>query len=202
MDVVRQVVDDDPVPPRRLQPSVPVDLETICLKCLHKHPAQRYASAADLADDLRRFGADLPIVARPIGWFPRLAKWARRRPAAAGLIAVIGLALLVALAAGSWFTHRLSTELQKTDQARRDLKQALARQVADGLDGDLRQLEMVPQSMAALLARRGTWNEDDLEAWTRALVNKDKRVFGLCVAFERGQFARCTCVRRLLPLRA
>jgi predicted Ser/Thr protein kinase len=189
MDVMYQVAYDDPVPPRRLQPRVPVELETICLKCLHKHPSQRYASAADLADDLRRFSADLPIVARPIGWFPRLVKWARRRPAAASLFAVVALALLVALAAGSWFTHRLSTELQKTDQAKRDLNQALARQVAEGLSADLRQLEMVPQSMAALLARRVTWNEDDLEEWTRSLVAKDKRVFALCVAFEPRQFA-------------
>ena len=188
MDVVRQVIDEDPVPPRRLQTSVPIDLETICLKCLHKQPVQRYTSAADLADDLHRFLADEPIVARPIGWLGRLAKWARRRPAAAALIAVIGFAFIMALAAGSWFTHRLSAELDKTDQAKRDLELALVRQVAEGLDGDLRQLEMVPQSMAALLARRMSWKEDDLEAWTRTLVKKDDRVFGIGVAFEPGQF--------------
>jgi hypothetical protein len=195
MDILRQVAEEDPVPPRRLQTAVPIDLETICLKCLHKQPAQRYSSAAALADDLARFLAHEPILARPVSPWRRLAKWARRRPAAAGLIAFIGLALVGALAVGWWFTQRLATELQRTDQARRDavaarrdLEQALARQVAEGLDSDLRQLEGVPQAMAALLARPMGWKEEHLEAWTRSLVDKDKRVFGLCVAFEPRQF--------------
>ncbi len=128
-------------------------------------------------------------MARPIGWLPRLVKWARRRPAAAALVGVVGLALLVSLAAGSWFTHRLSTELQRTDRARRDLKSALTRQVAEALSSDLRQLEMVPRSVAALLGRHVRWKEDDLEAWTRSLVAQNDRIFGLCIAFERGHFA-------------
>jgi hypothetical protein len=195
MEVVRQAVEEEPLSPRRLQSSVPADLETICLKCLHKQPAQRYASAAALADDLGRFLAGEPILARPIGRWQRLAKWARRRPAAAGLIATSGLALLVALAAGVWFTERLAAELHKTRLARRgavaarqELETALARQVAAALDADLRQLEMVPQSVAALLAVQVQWKEEELEAWTRALVDKDKRVFGLTVAFEPRQF--------------
>jgi hypothetical protein len=195
LDVIRQVELEDPVPPRRLQASVPVDLETICLKCLQKQPAQRFASAAALADDLRRFLAGEPIRARHIGWWGRLAKWARRRPAAAGLIAVSTLAVVVALAAAWWFNQRLATELESSHQSRRqtlaakrDLEQALVRQVAEGLDGDLRQLEMVPQAMAALLARRARWDEAELEAWTCSLVDKDKRVFGICIAFEPRQF--------------
>ncbi|HEV3443552.1 MAG TPA: protein kinase, partial [Gemmataceae bacterium] len=196
MDVVRRVAEEEPLPPRRLQANVPVDLETICLKCLHKQPAQRYITAAALADDLQHFLDQEPILARPIGPWGRLAKWARRRPASASLIAVSGLALIVLLAAGWWFTQQLATELENTDQARRaalagkrDLEQALARQVAEGLDSDLRQLEIVPQAMAALLAQREDWKEEQLEAWTRALVAKDKKIFGLCVAFEPRQFA-------------
>jgi predicted Ser/Thr protein kinase len=195
LKVVRQVAEEDPLPPRRLRSSVPVDLETICLKCLHKQPLQRYASAAALADDLQRFLAYEPILARPIGPWARLAKWARRRPATATLIAFAGLALLTALGAGAWFTQRLATELDRTDQARRqalaskrDLEAALARQVAAALDADLRQLEMVPQSVAALLAIRETWREEELEAWARALVQKDNRIFGVCLAFEPRQF--------------
>ncbi len=87
MDTVLQMLSDEPVAPRRLNASVPVDLETICLKCLQKDPAKRYASAADLSADLRRFLADEPILARPITSVERAVKWVRRRPAIAALTA-------------------------------------------------------------------------------------------------------------------
>src|SRR6185295_14022782 len=85
LETLEQVRRRDPVPPRSLQPQLPRDVETICLKCLDKDPRRRYASARDLADDLRRFAAGEPIRARPVGSLTRAAKWARRRPAAAAL---------------------------------------------------------------------------------------------------------------------
>jgi serine/threonine-protein kinase len=88
LQTVLQVQTQEPVPPRRLQPQVPRDLETICLKCLQKEPARRYASAEALAEDLRRFRAGEPIHARPISLVERLGRWCRRNPAlatAAGL---------------------------------------------------------------------------------------------------------------------
>ena len=88
----------DPVPPGRLQPGLPRDLQTICLKCLDKEPARRYASARDLADDLDRFLRLEPIRARPVGWPERLVKWARRQPALAALVIVSGLSLIGFLA--------------------------------------------------------------------------------------------------------
>src|SRR5262249_18847598 len=93
-----QVSFEEPVPPRRLEPALPRDLETICLKCLRKLPGQRYASALDLAEDLRRFGAGDPIRAGPITTAERLVKWAGRRPLVAALLA--GIVVL----AGASFT--------------------------------------------------------------------------------------------------
>jgi formylglycine-generating enzyme required for sulfatase activity len=94
LDTILQVIAEDPVPPRQLQPQTPRDLETICLKCLRKEPARRYASAEELADDLRRFQAREPIRARPVGAVERTWKWARRRPALAALLGVVLLALV------------------------------------------------------------------------------------------------------------
>src|SRR5205085_8523170 len=92
LDTVLQVLHDDPVPPKRLQPTVPKDLETICLKCLLKSPAKRYAGADALADDLRRFLVGEPIHARPLGSWGRTVKWARRHPS----LAVLGSVTMAA----------------------------------------------------------------------------------------------------------
>jgi Tfp pilus assembly protein PilF len=100
MDTIRQVVNEEPVPPSRLQPTVPRDLETICLKCLQKEQQHRYATALDLAEDLERFREGRPIRARPIAPWERLAKWVRRRPAVAALVAVSTAALVGAVALG------------------------------------------------------------------------------------------------------
>jgi hypothetical protein len=97
VETVRQVLDEEPVSPRQVNAGVPRDLETVCLKCLRKEPGQRYASAAALAEDLRRFQAGEPILARPVGRWERGIKWVRRNPVLAGALA----AVLVVFAAGA-----------------------------------------------------------------------------------------------------
>jgi eukaryotic-like serine/threonine-protein kinase len=104
---IQQVLADDPVPPARLNPRVPRDLETICLKCLNKEPSLRYTSAQAMADDLRRYQRGEPIAARPLGLLPRLVRWARRRPTAAALWGVAILTVLLTLAlvgGGLWLS--------------------------------------------------------------------------------------------------
>jgi tetratricopeptide (TPR) repeat protein len=96
LDTLGQVRTNEPVPPRRLRPKLPRDLETVCLKCLEKAPARRYHTAGDLADDLDRYCTGRPVTARRVGPVGRTWRWARRRPMIAGLLA----ALVVALAGG------------------------------------------------------------------------------------------------------
>src|SRR5262249_22894301 len=116
MDTLDQVRHLEPVPPRRLQPRLPGDLETICLKCLRKHPLERYPSARALAADLRRFLAGQPIDARPISAWQRAAKWAKRQPAMASLAGVVILASASLLAAWGYFTAVLHTEREHAKQ--------------------------------------------------------------------------------------
>jgi tetratricopeptide (TPR) repeat protein len=103
-ETLEQVRIQEPVPPTHLQPKVPRDLETICLKCLQKEPRKRYASAEAVADDLRCFLAGEPIRARPTPVSERVLKWVKRRPTAAALAAVtiVGAAGLI----GGAFLHQ------------------------------------------------------------------------------------------------
>lgn len=93
--VIAQVKDADPVAPRRLNPGIPADLETICLKCLEKQPARRYDSAGELAGDLQRFLRGEPVHARPISAVGRAVRWAQRRPLAASSVGISALLLVV-----------------------------------------------------------------------------------------------------------
>ena len=96
----RQLIHEEPVSPSRLNTKVPRNLETICLKCLSKEPQRRYASAAALADDLRRFRDGRPITARPVARPERLLRWLRRNPTATALIVTAAVLLGLASAAG------------------------------------------------------------------------------------------------------
>jgi WD40 repeat protein/tRNA A-37 threonylcarbamoyl transferase component Bud32 len=126
VDTILQVVSEDPVPVRRLQPKVPRDLETICHKCLQKDTRRRYASAQALAEDLQRFLRGEPVTARPIGALGRWLRWARRRPAEAALVVLSGLLLLLALVALSWQWSRAEDRARQETGARKVADEARA----------------------------------------------------------------------------
>jgi tRNA A-37 threonylcarbamoyl transferase component Bud32/tetratricopeptide (TPR) repeat protein len=120
METLHQVIHDDVLPPSKLRVRLPRDLETICLKCLEKEPQKRYASAQELADDLRRYLEDRPIRARRTPGLERFTKWLRRHPATATLtgLALAGTAIAVALGL-------------RFDAERKDTLRYEARRVAD-----------------------------------------------------------------------
>jgi WD40 repeat protein len=132
LGTLRLVISEEPLPPRRLRPTVPRDLEVICLKSLEKEPKRRYGSAAELADDLRRFLACQPIRARPIGVIGQLRRWCRRQPALAALSAAVAI-LLTATVVGSTvasvhfghMAHRERILRDAEEKARRDLESKL-----------------------------------------------------------------------------
>ncbi len=102
METMVQVMTLEPLPVSTLQPKTPRDLVTICMKCLEKDTRKRYATAEALADDLRHFLSNEPVAARSAGPLERLAKWARRRPASAALVASLLAALLLGTAGAFW----------------------------------------------------------------------------------------------------
>jgi serine/threonine-protein kinase len=139
----RQVIVEEPVPPKRLNSKVPRDLETICLKCLHKDPQRRYSSAAALADDLRRFRDSRPIQARPVSRAGRFWRWVRRKPVEAALV-VTGL-LTVGLASGGGLWLERERAEKRSVQARQEGRASQAAEAA---------LEK-----AADLQKQGRWSE-------------------------------------------
>jgi WD40 repeat protein len=118
LDTLEQVRSREPVPPRRLQTAVPRDLETICLKCLQKQPPRRYASAAALADDLRRFLRGEPIVARRTPVWERLGRWALRQPVVAGLAAALVVLAVTSFVLIFWQWRRAETKADAEHEAR------------------------------------------------------------------------------------
>jgi eukaryotic-like serine/threonine-protein kinase len=174
--IVLRVQTVDPVPPRRLQPTVPRDLETICLKCLRKDPRHRYASADALADDLQRYLDGKPILARPVGMLGHVAKWARRHPATAGLLSACALAAAVLLAVLVASDVRIRQKQWETEnalraekEARTDLTRTLER------ERSTLYLQSIRLAQAAILASNVRQAERDLDACLPESGQRDLR---------------------------
>src|SRR5262249_6926715 len=113
------------LPPRSLVDGLPRDIETICLKCLHKDPHRRYADALELARDLRRYQDGETIQARPTPAWERAVKWTRRRPGTAALLAAAIVGLVVATAGGLAWNAELRLEAEREVKRRAEVENAL-----------------------------------------------------------------------------
>ena len=119
LETLAYVKDADPVPPSRIQPGLPGEIETICLKCLEKQPARRYETALALAEDLRRFQAGEPILAHDPPLWVFVWKWARRRPALSAAILVSAAAILMLFGGSLYYNARLGESVKKAQAAER-----------------------------------------------------------------------------------
>ena len=127
IDTLRQVIDRDPVPPRTLNPSVDDDIQTIALKCLRKEPGERYGTTEELAQDLERWLAARPILARPLGLWATAGRWARRHPAVATLAVALAIAVAAIVVGTSLAAMRIRHAEQRADAS---LRESLLREAA------------------------------------------------------------------------
>jgi WD40 repeat protein len=135
LETLQQVLHSDPVSPRRLQPVVPRDLETVCLKCLAKDPRKRYASADALAADLQRFLLGQPVRARPVGLLERSLKWAKRRPGVAALLVAMIATVSLGFALVTWkWREALLARQEQAQQRQAYQRLAMSVLVDQGID--------------------------------------------------------------------
>jgi tRNA A-37 threonylcarbamoyl transferase component Bud32 len=141
LEVLRQVRETEPPRPSLLRPGLDRDLETVCLKCLQKEPAKRYAAAAALADDLERWLRGEPIEARPVGQVERLWRWCRHNPTVAGLSSGLAMALAAGTGISIGFALQAEHRRQRAEKAedvavvaQEDVERALGRSLVRPLD--------------------------------------------------------------------
>jgi WD40 repeat protein len=125
LETLQQVLDREPLALRQINPAVPLDLETIVLKCLEKSIPRRYATAEALADDLRRYLEGRPILARPVGRLGYAWRWCRRQPVVASLIAGVALTLVAGIVVSSRFALVAEAKRVEAVAARNDADRAV-----------------------------------------------------------------------------
>ncbi len=171
LEIIDQVKNAEPVPPSRLVPGLPRDVETIALKCLQKEPEKRYDSAAAVADDLRRFLDGEAIVARPVPFWERAWRWCRRHPVPAALTTTIVLVSALGLAGILW---QWDEAVKARDLAyKRSVAEAEARREAETTLVDMYTTSGISSGDQGENARAALWFAN---AARRAKADPDRRL--------------------------
>ncbi len=174
LDTLDRVRREPPVPPSRVNPKVPHDLQVVCLKCLEKDPSRRYASAQALADDLGRYLAGEPILARPVGSWERTVMWARRRPAITALLGLVALVSALGLGGVFWQwrdavvarrvsereSERANAQTELAEQRLYDVRMNFVQRNWEDYQGDLLQQgldEQLPANQGGIDRRGFEW---------------------------------------------
>jgi serine/threonine-protein kinase len=183
--LLQQIVQEEPRPPRRLNDAIPRDLETVCLKAMAKEPGRRYATAAELADDLRRFLASEPVRARPAGLVERGWRWCRRNPRLAFLSAALAVVFLAGVSGIVWQWRRAEASA------------AQARTVAETAERNLREALDVVDRYLVRVSEHRLLNESGMQPLRRELLETASGFLRRFVASHRdnhelrGEWARC-----------
>jgi len=202
-ETIQQVIAQEPVRPRQLNPAIPRDLETICLKCLEKEPRRRYESAAALGEELTRYKEGHPIQARPIGRAARTARWCLRNPLPAGLGAGLALVFIAGVLSASYLWIGAQAERIRTADQQRlvyVLSNLVLEKTLDETDEWLR-LFFTPVERELLVAR--DWGEtgfldkqspDSLNGLLQPLIKNYPQISSLMVADGRGREHMILCI--------
>jgi tRNA A-37 threonylcarbamoyl transferase component Bud32 len=194
LDTLVQVMNHEPPRPRSVNPRADRDLETICLKCLEKEPIRRYGSAEALAEDLERWLAGEPILARPGGLAERTLKWARRRPSVATLSAAVLLVSCLGIAGVVWkWRDAVAAEIEADDRAKSEEKAKLA-----AIEAQQKEAAERKQKEQAVVATTNALAEQT-KATQRVLIERDLKEKALLRADGQRISAEASAARHADP---
>ena len=194
IETVRQVIEQDPVSPSRVQFRVPRDLETICMKCLQKEPGKRYATAKDMADDLNRYLHGMPIRARRTPLIERALKWSRRHPTFAALSAIGALMVVSSIGAGWWYLDHKRNVERVAAQSEAVLLKESANDLLHAREAmskhNLSQAEVILTARKKILERENKRGLESLYARTNQMLGEVEKAVDADRAAKADQLAK------------
>ena len=203
MEILKQVVDQEPIPPRRVNPRIPRDLETICLKCLQKDISRRFASADELVEELERLKRGEPIRSRPISRWAHVWRWCCRNPLPAALAAGLCAAVLFGTITATTLLNRARAEQRRFEQQQRTaevLSEMVLRKTLDETDEWLR-LFFQPVEQQLVVTRDwaldGVFDTEQPEKVNQLLgplIRHYPQISSLMIADDRGREHMLLCI--------